>query len=193
MIVSDNGTEVSSHAILRWQEECGVEWHYIAPGKPQQNGFVESLNGRLRDECLNEHLFRSLSAARTLIEAWRGEAKRSVTGRFVKLSSASCWISYPARCSRLLCRIGFFRKPVSTFRADALNRASALIGLAFRDGRLPDATIKRDDDGGKLGDFAQAGPCRVIRPYRGARVDGDARPQPAHRSQARRGSPAPPA
>ena len=50
MIVSDNGTELTSHAILRWQEERAVEWHYIAPGKPQQNGFVESLNGRLRDE-----------------------------------------------------------------------------------------------------------------------------------------------
>ncbi len=64
MIVSDNGTELTSHAILGWQEERAVEWHYIAPGKPQQNGFVESLNGRLRDECLNEHLFRSLPAAR---------------------------------------------------------------------------------------------------------------------------------
>ncbi len=60
MIVSDNGTELTSHAILRWQEERGVLWHYIAPSKPQQNGFVESFNGRFRDECLNEHLFRSL-------------------------------------------------------------------------------------------------------------------------------------
>jgi putative transposase len=52
MIVSDNGTELTSRAILAWQEERGVEWHYIAPGKPIQNAFVESLNGRLRDECL---------------------------------------------------------------------------------------------------------------------------------------------
>ena len=71
MIVSDNGTELTSHAIERWQKERGVEWDYIAPGKPQQNGFVESFNGRLRDECLNEHLFSSLSEARSLIEAWR--------------------------------------------------------------------------------------------------------------------------
>ncbi len=70
-IVSDNGTELTSHAILRWQEERGVLWHYIAPGKPQQNGFVESFNGRFRDECLNEHLFSSLAAARRIIEAWR--------------------------------------------------------------------------------------------------------------------------
>ena len=71
MIVSDNGTELTSHAILRWQQERGVAWHYIAPGKPQQNGFVESLNGRFRDECLNEHVFASLPTARRLVEAWR--------------------------------------------------------------------------------------------------------------------------
>jgi len=71
MIVSDNGTELTSRAILQWQEDHGVEWHYIAPGKPMQNGFVESLNGRFRDECLNEHLFRSLLAARRLIAEWR--------------------------------------------------------------------------------------------------------------------------
>ena len=71
MIVSDNGTKLTSRAVLQWQEEQGVEWHYIAPGKPMQNGFVESLNGRFRDECLNEHLFRGLSAARRIIEDWR--------------------------------------------------------------------------------------------------------------------------
>ncbi len=60
----------TSHAILRWQEEHAVEWHYIAPAIRSKR-FVESLTGRLRDECLNEHLFRSLSAARTIIEAWR--------------------------------------------------------------------------------------------------------------------------
>ena len=71
MVVSDNGTELTSHAVLAWCQDTGVEWHYIAPGKPQQNGFVESFNGRLRDECLNEHLFASLAAAKRIIEAWR--------------------------------------------------------------------------------------------------------------------------
>ena len=52
MVVSDNGTELTSHAVLAWCQDTGVEWHYIAPGKPQQNGFGESFNGRLRDECL---------------------------------------------------------------------------------------------------------------------------------------------
>lgn len=73
MVVSDNGTELTSRTILEWQEDRRVEWHYIAPGKPMQNGFVESLNGRFRDECLNEHLFRSLPAARRLIEEWRAD------------------------------------------------------------------------------------------------------------------------
>ena len=65
------GTELTSNAMLRWQEERGVGWHYIAPGKPVQNAFVESLNGRFRDECLNEHVFRGLPMARRIIEAWR--------------------------------------------------------------------------------------------------------------------------
>lgn len=71
MIVSDNGTEFTSNAILAWQEERGIEWHYIAPGKPMQNGFVESFNGKLRDECLNETLFANLIEVREIIEAWR--------------------------------------------------------------------------------------------------------------------------
>ena len=53
MIVSDNGTEFTSTAILAWAQDHGVDWHYIAPGKPTQNGFVESFNGRMRDELLN--------------------------------------------------------------------------------------------------------------------------------------------
>lgn len=72
-IVSDNGTELTSLAMLRWQQETGVAWHYIQPGKPQQNGFVESFNGRLRDELLNETLFRSLSHARELMADWRDD------------------------------------------------------------------------------------------------------------------------
>ena len=71
MIVSDNGTEFTSNAILTWVEGAGVQWHYIAPGKPMQNGFIESFNGKLRDECLNEHVFGSLADARRIIEAWR--------------------------------------------------------------------------------------------------------------------------
>jgi putative transposase len=71
MIVSDNGTELTSNAVLRWAAGHGIEWHYIAPGKPTQNAFVESFNGRLRDECLNEHVFATLAEARRIVEAWR--------------------------------------------------------------------------------------------------------------------------
>lgn len=71
LVVSDNGTELTSRAILGWQQDHGIEWHYIAPGKPTQNSFIESFNGRLRDECLNEHLFANLAEARRIIEAWR--------------------------------------------------------------------------------------------------------------------------
>jgi putative transposase len=70
-IVSDNGTELTSRAVLEWQNQTGIAWHYIAPGKPQQNGFVESFNGRLRDECLNEEVFDSLAHARRVLARWR--------------------------------------------------------------------------------------------------------------------------
>ena len=73
MCVSDNGTELTSMAMLRWSQEADVEWHYIAPGKPQQNAFVESFNGRLRDELLNETLFTSLAHVREALAAWKDD------------------------------------------------------------------------------------------------------------------------
>jgi putative transposase len=71
MCVSDNGTELTSMAVLRWCQESQIEWHYIAPGKPTQNAFIESFNGRLRDELLNETLFRSLAHARAVLSDWK--------------------------------------------------------------------------------------------------------------------------
>jgi putative transposase len=70
-MVSDNGTEFTSMAILRWSQDRQIDWHYIAPGKPMQNGFIESFNGSFRDECLNETLFSSLAEARDRISAWK--------------------------------------------------------------------------------------------------------------------------
>ncbi|WP_438810937.1 IS3 family transposase [Sphingomonas glacialis] len=70
MIVSDNGTELTSNAVLAWSGDAGVEWHYIAPGKPTQNGFVESFNGRMRDELLNETLFFTVRQARSILACW---------------------------------------------------------------------------------------------------------------------------
>ena len=73
MIVSDNGSEFTSNAILQWADRATVDWHYIAPGKPVQNAFIESFNGRLRDELLNETLFSSLSHARSALSSWRSD------------------------------------------------------------------------------------------------------------------------
>ena len=67
------GTELTSNAILKWQEDCKVDWHYIAPGKPMQNGFDDSFNGRMRDKCLNAHLFDNLRHARNLVAARRND------------------------------------------------------------------------------------------------------------------------
>ncbi len=72
-IVSDNGTELTSMAILRWSQEARIAWHYIAPGKPTQNAFIESFNGRLRDELLNETLFRSIDHARETLALWKDD------------------------------------------------------------------------------------------------------------------------
>ena len=63
-IVSVNSTEFTSTAILKWARDTGVAWHYIHPGKPQENGLIERFNGSLRDECLNEEIFGSLADAR---------------------------------------------------------------------------------------------------------------------------------
>ena len=65
------GTEFTSRAILKWANDNDVEWHYIDPGKPRQNAFIESFNGSLRDELLNEESFDSLDDARHGLALWR--------------------------------------------------------------------------------------------------------------------------
>lgn len=72
-VVSDNGTELTSTAILKWSKERRINWHYTALGKPTQNAFVESFNSRLRDECLNETLFTSMPQVRAVLAAWRDD------------------------------------------------------------------------------------------------------------------------
>ena len=72
MVVSD-GSELTSNDILAWADERHVDWHYIAPGKPMQNGFIENFNGWLRDELLNETLFTSLAQACVALESWRAD------------------------------------------------------------------------------------------------------------------------
>ncbi|WP_439402577.1 IS3 family transposase [Bradyrhizobium sp. DASA03068] len=70
MMVSDHGTEFTCNAMLAWCKDAAIDWHFIAPGKPMQNGFVESFNGRMRDELLNETLFFDLDDARAKIANW---------------------------------------------------------------------------------------------------------------------------
>jgi len=70
MIVSDNGTELTSNATLAWSKDHKIEWHYIAPGKPMLNGYVESFNGRMRDEMLNESPFFGLDHTRGATAEW---------------------------------------------------------------------------------------------------------------------------
>lgn len=70
LIVSDHGTEFTSNAMLAWSEETGVAWHFIAPGKPMQNGICEAFNSKMRDELLNETLFFGLDHARGAVAAW---------------------------------------------------------------------------------------------------------------------------
>jgi len=73
----DNGPELLSKALDRWAYENGVTLDFSRPGKPTDNAFVESFNGRLRDECLNAHWFLSLADARAKIEAWRRQYNES--------------------------------------------------------------------------------------------------------------------
>lgn len=70
-IVSDNGPEFTGRALDAWAYRTGVKMHFIEPGKPVQNAFVESFNGKFRDECLSQHWFGSLQDARETIEEWR--------------------------------------------------------------------------------------------------------------------------
>ena len=84
------GTEFTSNAMLGWQQDHGVDWHYIAPGKPMQNGLVESFIGRLRDECLNEHVFTSYRHA-------RGGSSSSMSGELTTTPGGRTRVSKDSR------------------------------------------------------------------------------------------------
>ena len=72
LIVSDHGTEFTSNAMLAWAQRSRIDWHFIAPGKPMQNGICEAFNGRMRDEFLNETIFYDLDHARSALARWTG-------------------------------------------------------------------------------------------------------------------------
>lgn len=71
ILVMDNGPEMTSKAMFFWSRETGVKLHFIQPGKPTQNAFIESFNARFRDGCLNLHWFKNLNDARRITEDWR--------------------------------------------------------------------------------------------------------------------------
>ena len=77
VITSDNGTEFTSNHFDQWAYRRGIELDFVAPGRPMDNGFIESFNGKLRDECLNMHWFESLAQARRIIERWRVECNET--------------------------------------------------------------------------------------------------------------------
>jgi putative transposase len=76
-ILMDNGPELTSRVLDQWAYEHGVQLRFIDPGKPVQNAFIESFNGRFRDECLNQHWFASLTHARRVVDAWRLDYNRA--------------------------------------------------------------------------------------------------------------------
>jgi putative transposase len=116
--VSDNGTEFTSLALLRWSHERGVDWHYIAPGKPTQNAFIESFNGRLRDELLNETLFTSLAHARAALAAWREDYNHirphGALGNLAPCAYAASSAPYPQQAGALRYVGASAPRPVAT-------------------------------------------------------------------------------
>jgi putative transposase len=98
-IISDNGTELTSRVVLQWASHHGIHWHYTTPGKPTENGYTESLNGKIRDECLNEHWFIGLPEARAIINTWKEDYDQvrphsslnyQTPAEFVRQQGAAC-------------------------------------------------------------------------------------------------------
>jgi putative transposase len=128
MIVSDHGTEFTSNAILAFAQDRRIEWHYIAPGKPMQNGFCESFNGRMRDELLNESLFFGLDHARHAIAVWANdyntERPHSSLGYMTPALYAA---NLTATGDRLRNPHQLRRSPVATLAPRGVSPAEALI------------------------------------------------------------------
>ncbi len=128
MIVSDNGTEFTSNAILGWSKEHQVEWHYIAPGKPMQNGYIESFNGRMRDELLNESLFLDLEHTRQIITAWVADYNTARPHSSLGYKTPVAYADHlTATGHRAALRDGSARCPVAHTAPKGVSTAEALI------------------------------------------------------------------
>src|SRR3954465_11540238 len=161
MVVSDNGSELTSNAILTWADRSHVEWHYIAPGKPTQNAFIKSFNGRLRDELLNETLFTSLGQARVLSGAGGSitttpDRTRSSDGRR-RLSShspairAGIWRCAMPKAPRQL------PSPPPPSRAHPPARANLELDKTWGEGHNGRRETTKGVDDGEHTDFAAGG------------------------------------
>jgi putative transposase len=130
MIVSDHGTELTSNAILAWCAEHRIDWHYIAPGKPMQNGFCESFNGRMRDELLNETLFFGLDQARQIIGAWAADYNIARPHSSLGYQTPAAYAaSLTATGARLRNPDQLRRSPVAHTAPKGVSTAEALIAI----------------------------------------------------------------
>jgi len=102
LIVSDHGTEFTSNAMLAWSQAARLTWHFIAPGKPMQNGICEAFNGRMRDELLNETIFYDLGHARSALARWvRSYNEQRPHSALGYLTPAAFVANLTATCDRL--------------------------------------------------------------------------------------------
>jgi putative transposase len=128
LIVSDHGTEFTSNAVLSWSQDNHVAWHFIAPGKPMQNGFCESFNGRMRDELLNESLFLGLSHARDMIAGWVDDYnQRRPHSALAYETPAAYAANLTATGDRLRNPDQLRRSPVAPPQPQGLQNSSALV------------------------------------------------------------------
>ena len=128
MIVSDNGTEFTSNAVLHWSKEHQVEWHYIAPGKPMQNGHIESFNGRMRDELLSESLFLDLDQGRQIIAAWIADYNTMRPHSSLGYRTPASYADHlTATGHRAALHDGSARRPVAHMAPKGVSTAEALI------------------------------------------------------------------
>jgi putative transposase len=102
LIVSDHGAEFTSNAMLAWSQERRIAWHFIAPGKPMQNGICEAFNGRMRDELLNETIFYDLGRARDTLARWSmGYTQKRPHSALAYLTPAAFARTFTATADRL--------------------------------------------------------------------------------------------
>jgi putative transposase len=128
LIVSDNGTEFTSNAMFAWTKDHKIEWHFISPGKPMQNGFCESFNGRMRDELLNESLFLGLDHAKARISAWIDDYnQRRPHSALGYQTPAAYAANLAATGGRLRNPDQFRRPPVATPAPHGVKNAGTLI------------------------------------------------------------------